>query len=109
MWPAAVSNLLMWAWSVYFCEAAHEHMVLSTGCVRSEDNMVDFGPSPALSHDHCVWLGYIDNSFVASLFRETTARTRAAIDDEFTRRSLKVHEVSEVSCNETFLGMDVCK
>ena len=75
-----------WSLSAYYCQAAHEHIVMQTGVVAAEDNLADFGPAPALTEDRCVWLGYIDTSFVASLDPKTTERARLAIDDEFRRR-----------------------
>ena len=37
----------------------------------------------------------------------TTEPSRLAIDDEFRRRKLRVHEITEVSTLEAFLGMEV--
>ena len=52
-------------------------------------------------------LGYIDNSFVASLDPQMTARARAAIDDAFRCKGLRVHEVMEAPAWESFWGMEI--
>ena len=96
-----------WSWSVYFCQAARELIVMQTGVVAAEEHLVDFGPALALSKDRCVWLGYIDNLFVASLDPETTEKASLAIDDQFRRRKLRVHEITEVSTLEACLGVEV--
>ena len=44
---------------------------------------------------------------MASLDPKTTERARLAIDDEFRRRKLRVHEITEVSTLEALLGMEV--
>ena len=92
---------------LYFCQSAHEYMVMQSGAVEAADNLVDFGPAPVLSKERCVWMGYIDNSLVASLDPSTTSRARLAIDAQFRRNNLRVHEVTETSTDEAFLGLEL--
>ena len=70
--------------------------------------MVDLGPALAFYKDRCLWLGYIDNSFVDSLDPRATERARLAIDDELRPRKLRVHKITEVSTREGFLRSRVC-
>ena len=51
--------------------------------------------------------GYIEDSLVASLDPSTTSRARLAIDSQFRKNKLRVHEVTETSTDESFLGLEL--
>ena len=96
-----------WAWSVYFCQSSHGCLVMRSGAVETTDNLVDLGPAPELSKQKCVWLAYIDNSFVASLDPTVAAQARSTIDNTFRSSGLLVHEVTEPFTFASFLGLEV--
>jgi hypothetical protein len=102
--------------AVYFCQRAHEHILIRSGVVSPARKLTDFSPSPSFSSprlsstvdsdtSNYAWLAYVDNSMIISTSQEVADSIRRRCDDELRRAGLLVHEVTAASTTVETLGV----
>jgi hypothetical protein len=92
------------AWSVYFCQTAHENFLLRSSVVSDDNKVADTLPPQHLSKAP-VWLAYIENWLVCGLDQAEVQALRDKMDHTLTQAVLIVHEQTPSSEHGEILGV----
>jgi hypothetical protein len=105
--PALKVLPMGWSWSVYFCQQAHENVLVRSGVVSFSQKLSDFTASPPVICQLVGWLAYVDNSLVCGTDKKEVQRVRDACDAVFKEEGLLVHEQEAASPGVDTLGVVV--